>query len=1396
MKYLSFPALLLVLLALAPGLAARSPLGHPDQVQRFIIQLHDPALAAYDGRALSVPRGGDEFMEATNPQLTGMKKLDLRSPQASAYLDFLDERQHEFTLKAATLLGRTIDPVHVYRHVLNGMSLSLTGAEAVKLAASPLVKSIEPDQLHYLHTDAGPEWIGADAIWNGIDGPAATKGAGVVIGVIDTGINWEHPSFADPASDGHVYTNPLGRHFGLCDLAEVECNNKLIGVWDFVEDSAGTPDMVEENTNGRDNDGHGSHTASTAAGNTLNVTINGTANTTLSGVAPHANIIAYRVCYVGEPPDPDGGACQFSALVAAIDQAAADGVDVINYSIGGGAGDPWNFFSTEIAFLNARNAGVVPVTSAGNEGPSRGSIGGPANSPWVFAVGNATHNRIYGSIVQDLEGGNSAPPGDLIGVSLSGGTIGPPRAIVHAKDYGFPLCGVGESENAATCDTLEGSSNPWDGEKPFNGQIVVCDRGDFGRVEKGFNVLSAGAGGYILANDVRNGESVVADNHCLPAAHIGLEDGNKLRAWLADGGNDHKGSISGFVLIKDDKYGDKISSQSSRGPVRSPVEDTLKPNVIAPGTSILAAWKDGSGFNSISGTSMSSPHVAGAAALLQAAHPDWSVAQITSSLQTTATAARAIDYDTTVATPHERGSGTPQLGEAVEAALFLDVTTSDFNAANPDGGGDPKNLNLAGLVDASCAAICTFHRTVTDQAAGGDWTATAVNFPAQVRVTISPAEFSLALGESQELEVTVNVEDTPLERWSYGDIRLSSSGHPDQVLTVAVQSTKGKLPASWTIIDDESSGWKDFTVSGILPLSESSFISGGLVKPTITTETLIQDPTAIRPQGRQAPENDDPFDEGEGVFTVWHDLPEGALWLHAKTLESTAPDLDMFVGRDNNGDRDADPSEVLCESTTPQNREQCDLIDIGPGNYWIVVQNWRGEEPDGDEATLVSGAVVASETPQLVFSGPGMTQAGESFKLRASWNDVAALPGEEWLGAVSVGTDPQNPGDIGVVPVVFKRSAIASPATLPLMNGKLHELALEADSVHDALFIDIPPGVQSLSLQADTEDESQREALTIELYRQEFSKALKSPPFVSLPQGLTPLGEDQGDADAGPSLGLSGEVTPGRYHVVLGNSSEQDLAVSIRATVSSLASSLNPHRGLWDADRNIAQGAEWNALGSSRFTVWYTYDEQGQPAWYIAAADEAIGNIWTGALLRVTNNGTRQRVQQVGEVSLTFISDDEVIFTYTLFGQSGFDPLHPNGPNTCPDTGSGPQSYTGHWWRGQDGLGGSTVLVYDSVQAQVHYLFDQSGEPRWIIAADDDNPSATAETIPLLQARGFCAVCSPRAVSFTNVGTVMRTFSDETNGSWTLDFELAPPLMQVIERTDDISKLSDTLLCE
>ncbi len=265
-----------------------------------------------------------------------------------------------------------------------------------------------------------------------------------------------------------------------------------------------------------DDNGHGSHTASTTAGNTVDagmVAPTVTLTKTISGVAPHANIIAYDVCYYS--PDDATGLCPNSSSLAAANQALADGVDVINYSIGGG-NTPYSD-AVEMAFLDLFSAGVFVSTSAGNSGPGPDTTG--HRSPWVSTSAAATHDRIIWNYLVDMQGG--VPPVDMTGKGFTAGYG--PAPIVHAKNYQvLPAT----AEDARLC--APGSFPPG----TFNGEIVVCDRGIYARVDKAQAVADGGAGGYVLANVAANGEDLSGDAYAIPGVHLGFTAGEELRLWL------------------------------------------------------------------------------------------------------------------------------------------------------------------------------------------------------------------------------------------------------------------------------------------------------------------------------------------------------------------------------------------------------------------------------------------------------------------------------------------------------------------------------------------------------------------------------------------------------------------------------------------------------------------------------------------------------------------------------------------------------------------------------------------------------------------------------------------------------------------------------------------------
>ncbi|MGD8627169.1 MAG: S8 family serine peptidase, partial [Anaerolineae bacterium] len=698
--------------------------------------------------------GGIAGLQATNPRARGEARLDAKSPASIAYLDYLANQHAQFIGLVEQTLARQVDVRFRYDAVLNGLAMELTAQEAATVAQLPGVRHVERDFMRQLNTDVGPAWIGAEGVWDGSATGVPSQGEGLIIGMIDTGINGDHPSFADPGPyDGYEYNNPLPAYLGDCapPTPTYTCNDKLIGAYDFT--TANDPE---------DFDGHGSHTSSTAAGNVLtDIAIDFPTlviTRSISGVAPHAHIISYRAC--------GSGGCPNSATNASINQAVLDGVDAINYSIGGGPANPW-LDSNALAYLDAREAGVFVATSAGNSGPGAATVGSPANAPWLLTVGNATHNRTFTNTISFSGGPGSLGP--FMGTSVTAGYG--PAAIVHAGDYGDPLCGTPFAPGTWT------------------GEIVVCDRGNYALVDKVANAQNGGAGAVVIANAAANGLQTYAIPHVLPSTHINYADAEALRTWLASGSG-HMATITEAVISIDDNYGDRIAVSSSRGP-NSPVPDVIKPDVIAPGTDILAAYKTPEEYNMIGGTSMASPHAAGASLLLRSLHPNWTAAQIHSALISTAIHDVAVKEDwATPADPFDMGGGRVYASLAAQAGFVLDETSANFAAANPGVGGDPSTLNLATLANDDCQGSCTWTRVLSStQPATVSWTAEVEAAPGMT-VTVTPASFDLAAYATKTITVEVTFTGGPVSEWSFGLVKLmpSDGSIPMSHLPVAVTS--------------------------------------------------------------------------------------------------------------------------------------------------------------------------------------------------------------------------------------------------------------------------------------------------------------------------------------------------------------------------------------------------------------------------------------------------------------------------------------------------------------------------------------------------------------------------------------------------------------------------------
>jgi subtilisin family serine protease len=971
-----------------------------NEPERYIIQLADAPLASY--------RGGIRGLAATQPRARGEVYLNPESAASVAYLAHLDQQQTQLIAGMSQTLGRQVEVVFRYQHAFNGIAAVLSPAEAARIASLPGVQRVVRESYRYIQTDVGPEWIGAPAIWNGTEtgGLPGTQGEGIVVGVIDTGINTDHPSFADVGGDGYNHNNPRGQFFGLCDpvLGLPYCNDKLIGVHSFVPAPGAGPE---------DDNGHGSHTASTSAGNHVNAIVSAptiSVTRSLSGVAPHANIIAYKACAT----TPAAGTCPLTQILAAINTATLERVDVINYSIGGGSSDPYADLDAQ-AFLAARDAGIFVATSAGNDGPGATTVGSPADAPWLLAVGATTHNRAFVNALVGMTGGSTTPPDDIQGKSFSGGYG--PAPIVYAGDYGDRFCAL----NAFPAGT-------------FNGEIVVCDRGNgVGRVDKGISVKAGGAGGMVLANDEPSGGSLTADPHVLPTVHITYEDGIRVKAWIASG-EGHMATITSTVALEDPALADIMASFSSRGPNPS-LPDILKPDISAPGVDILAAVNTGfpyilpsdqGEFGLISGTSMASPHMAGSAALLRSLHPEWTPAEVQSALMTTAHNDTVRKEDgVRPADPLDTGSGRVDLTRAGEAGLVLDETVENFENSNPADGGDPKTLNLASMANSNCVNTCSWTRTVTstlDSSVLWTVTTTASN---GMNLTVSTNDFQLGPGEQHSIEITADVSSAPIGEWIFGEVQLTPSDPTVPVAHFPVAVVPAGVAGAFqrvNIVAEESVGSEVVTATSPVQVNALDTNLFGLTPGLLVEREVPQDPTNLDPYDR-------PGGVEVGTFYVTTTVPAGARFLLAEIVETTSNDLDLFVGT---GETPSEATEV-CSSATAGPMESCKLDDPEGGTYWILVQNWltgMGLDTVVLQTVVIPGTyndnwdVTLNNNP---VRGTGNTT---TLDLTVSWAEPQMDPGEFWFGLAELRTETDPPVNIGALLVRIQREGTPTSVTL------------------------------------------------------------------------------------------------------------------------------------------------------------------------------------------------------------------------------------------------------------------------------------------------------------------------------------------------------------------------------
>lgn len=576
------------------------------------------------------------------------------------------ERAHWYDSSLKSV-SESAEMLYKYSNVIHGFSTRLTAEEARSLQGRPGILSILEEVRYELHTTRTPEFLGLDKSADLF--PESGSASEVIIGVLDTGIWPESKSFDDTGL-GPIPSSWKGECETGTNFTSSSCNRKLIGARFFskgYEATLGPIDESKESKSPRDDDGHGTHTATTAAGSVVEgASLFGFAEGTARGMATRARIAAYKVCWIG--------GCFSTDILAALDKAVEDNVNILSLSLGGGMSDYYRD-SVAMGAFGAMEKGILVSCSAGNSGPSPYSLSNVA--PWITTVGAGTLDRDFPAFVSLGNGKNYS------GVSLYRGDPLPGTLL--------PFVYAGNASNAPNGNLC--MTNTLIPEK-VAGKMVMCDRGVNPRVQKGSVVKAAGGIGMVLANTGTNGEELVADAHLLPATAVGQKSGDAIKSYLF---SDHDATVT--ILFEGTKVGIQpspvVAAFSSRGP-NSITPDILKPDLIAPGVNILAGWSGAVGptglptdkrhvdFNIISGTSMSCPHISGLAGLLKAAHPEWSPAAIRSALMTTAytnykSGQKIQDVATgKPSTAFDHGAGHVDPVSALNPGLIYDLTVDDY----------------------------------------------------------------------------------------------------------------------------------------------------------------------------------------------------------------------------------------------------------------------------------------------------------------------------------------------------------------------------------------------------------------------------------------------------------------------------------------------------------------------------------------------------------------------------------------------------------------------------------------------------------------------------------------------------------------------------------------------
>jgi subtilisin family serine protease len=975
------------------------------------VRQNAPQNGVYIVQMLAAPAvsysGGIAGYNATKPGKG--QKIDPLAANTLSYVSYLKGKHDEAVRKV-----RGGAKIYDYTYSFNGFAAKLTEKQAAALAKQSDVLAVTPDELQEINTSTTPSFLGltgAGNLWDQLGGPTGTKthaGAGenIVIGVVDSGIWPQSKSFSDRDANGKLIYQPFAGRHGRCEDSSADgswsfdnCNKKLIWARHFNAGWGGDPGIQAQRPweflSPRDYNGHGTHTSSTAGGqNGVQPTGPAAGFPPISGMAPRARVAMYKALWSTQDGSTASGFN--SDLVAAIDQAVADGVDVINYSVGPSSA-PNTFLSPEqVSFLFAADAGVFVSAAAGNAGPGAGTVTNPG--PWITTAAAGTHNR---------NGVGSVTLGDghtYNGASLAA-AVGP-NQVVLATASGLP----GADPNALRQCFSDADMNPANGIQPVldpaivAGKIVVCERGGAApanaRVDKSLAVKNAGGVGVVIYNVVA-GASLNADFHSLPTVHINNTDGAAVVAYVngAGGGATARINQSTIVLNTPAPF---TAAFSSRGPQLAGLGDLLKPDVIAPGQDILAAVANTPAqgnldFNLLSGTSMATPHVAGIAALLKQLHPTWSPMMIKSALMTTGT--DVLDGPNNSPTViFSQGAGHIKPNSAADPGLVYNNSFNDWLAflcgtSDRPGVGEstctalqnagfslnPSDLNVASLAIGDLAGTETLTRKVTNVTnTAGTYNATVTGMSG-VTALVTPSSLTLAPGETGSFTVAFTRTTAALNQYSTassGQLTWTQTAGGSHSVRIPIVTRPVAIAAPPEVTGTSSGITYDLKTGYAGTLN---FAARGLVAATTFPEVVAQDP-------------DQTFNPADPTGTVHEDIvvPAGLKLLRVGIDEGfitpSGTDLDVYVYR--GGTR-------VGQAADGDSNEMVTFTDPPAGTYTVYVHGFNTNGPSAS-LTLFSWQLTSANAGNMNVPGPVSTTIGGTVPVNLSFTGLTA--GTWYLG--------------------------------------------------------------------------------------------------------------------------------------------------------------------------------------------------------------------------------------------------------------------------------------------------------------------------------------------------------------------------------------------------------------